>query len=184
MISREKALGEISERSEILGGYGKATKMASPAGIFGMNVFNDAAMRKFLPYSVYQKLKSVIRVGGKIDEQLAEGVAHGVKEWAISRGATHYTHWFQPMTGLTAEKHDSFIGFDNEGIPIDRFSGKNLSQGEPDASSFPSGGLRATFEARGYTIWDPTSPIFLMEHKAGATLCIPSVFLSYNGEAF
>jgi len=183
MITREKALSEIAERSESLGGYGKATKMASPAGVFGLNVFNDVAMRKFLPYSVYQRIKSVIRLGGKIDEQLAEEVSHGVKEWAISKGATHYTHWFQPMTGLTAEKHDSFISFDREGIPIDRFSGKNLSQGEPDASSFPSGGIRATFEARGYTAWDPTSPIFLMEHATGATLCIPTIFLSYTGEA-
>ncbi|MDD5066787.1 MAG: glutamine synthetase III, partial [bacterium] len=106
-----------------------------------MNSFNDKVMKEFLPFKAYEKLKTVVREGGRIDAKLAEEVAHGMKEWAISRGATHFTHWFQPMTGLTAEKHDSFLSFDDSGIAIDRFSGKNLSQGEPDASSFPSGGL-------------------------------------------
>jgi|YNPMSStandDraft_2_1061718.scaffolds.fasta_scaffold00038_35 glutamine synthetase len=149
---------------------------------FASNVFNDEAMRTYLPYKTYEKLKAIIANGGTIDDALAEEVAHGVKEWAISKGATHYTHWFQPMTGTTAEKHDSFLSFDDGGQPINRFSGKTLKQGEPDASSFPSGGLRATFEARGYTAWDPSSPIFIMEGVNGNTLCIPTVFLSYTGE--
>ncbi len=183
MNSREDAIKEIVEKNSLKYRYGETVKGISPADIFGQNVFNDTAMRKFLPYSAYQKLKNIIKSGGKIDDQLAEEVAHGVKEWAISKGATHFTHWFQPMTGLTAEKHDSFFSFDKEGMPINRFSGKNLSQGEPDASSFPSGGIRATFEARGYTAWDPTSPIFLIENATGATLCVPTIFLSYTGEA-
>ncbi|MCX7881941.1 MAG: glutamine synthetase III [Brevinematales bacterium] len=149
---------------------------------FGCNVFNDEAMRTYLPYKTYSRLKAIIASGDPIDDALAEEVAHGVKEWALSKGATHYTHWFQPMTGTTAEKHDSFLDFDADGKPISRFSGKALKQGEPDASSFPSGGLRATFEARGYTAWDPSSPIFIMEGVNGNTLCIPTVFFSYTGE--
>lgn len=151
--------------------------------IYGENVFDESSMRKYLPYAACKKLKTIMKEGGKIDEQLAEEVAHGVKEWAVNKGVTHYTHWFQPMTGKTAEKHDSFLDFDKEGYPLARFSGKNLSQGEPDASSFPSGGIRSTFEARGYTAWDPTSPIFIMENTGGSTVCIPTVFLSYTGEA-
>jgi glutamine synthetase len=150
---------------------------------FGINCFDDNKMKKFLSGSAYRALKKIIREGGKIDNKLAEKVAEGMKRWAISRGATHFAHWFQPLTGLTAEKHDSFLSFDRKGLPIEKFSGKNLCVGEPDASSFPSGGLRTTFEARGYTIWDPTSPAFLMESLNGSILCIPSVFLSYNGEA-
>lgn len=183
MNLREEALKEVLERD-----FTKSPSHPSKVGynildVFGINVFNDEAMAKYLPYSAYQKLKKIIKEGGTIDEQLAEEVAHGVKEWAIDKGATHYTHWFQPMTGLTAEKHDSFLSFDSKGKPISRFSGKNLRQGEPDASSFPSGGIRATFEARGYTAWDPTSPIFIVENINGATLCIPTIFLSYTGEA-
>ncbi len=182
MKSREEALKEITSRNFTKDSF-SSTQGYNILDVFGSNVFNDAAMEKYLPYSAYQKLKKIIKEGGVIDEQLAEEVAHGVKEWAIDRGATHYTHWFQPMTGLTAEKHDSFLSFDNKGTPINRFSGKNLRQGEPDASSFPSGGIRATFEARGYTAWDPTSPIFIVESINGATLCIPTIFLSYTGEA-
>jgi len=151
---------------------------------YGENSFNDVAMKEFLPYKAYKELRNLIKKGGqKINSDLAEEVAHGMKEWALTKGATHFTHWFQPMTGLTAEKHDSFLDFDSKGESITRFSGKNLSQGEPDASSFPSGGIRATFEARGYTAWDPTSPAFIIEGVNGATLCIPTVFLSYTGEA-
>ena len=150
---------------------------------FGLHVFNEQAMKKHLPYKASLRLAEIIRSGGRIDEPLAEEVAHGVKEWAIANGATHYCHWFQPMTGATAEKHDSLLSYDAKGQPITRFSGKHLIQGEPDASSFPSGGIRATFEARGYTAWDPTSPIFLAESGGGATVCIPTIFLSYTGEA-
>jgi glutamine synthetase len=183
MNSRESALREILQRDFKKSIEDKSKLSNGIVEIFGVNVFNDANMVKYLPYNAYKKLKKIINEGGIIDEQLAEEVAHGAKEWAIDRGATHFTHWFQPMTGLTAEKHDSFLGFDKNGIPIHRFSGKNLRQGEPDASSFPSGGLRATFEARGYTAWDPTSPIFIVENANGATLCIPTIFLSYTGEA-
>jgi glutamine synthetase len=183
MNSRESALREILQRDFKKSIEDKSKLSNGIVEIFGVNVFNDANMVKYLPYNAYKKLKKIINEGGIIDEQLAEEVAHGVKEWAIYRGATHFTHWFQPMTGLTAEKHDSFLAFDKNGIPIHRFSGKNLRQGEPDASSFPSGGLRATFEARGYTAWDPTSPIFIVENTNGATLCIPTIFLSYTGEA-
>ncbi|HAM38301.1 MAG TPA: glutamine synthetase type III [Elusimicrobia bacterium] len=151
--------------------------------IFGMNSFNDEAMKKYLPYKTYEALKKIVKEGGRVEPTLAEEVAQGLKEWAIDRGATHFTHWFHPMTGLTAEKHDSFLSFSKDGKVIERFSGNNLIQGEPDASSFPSGGLRSTFEARGYTAWDPTSPAFLSEGVNGTTLCIPCVFLSYTGQA-
>ncbi len=149
---------------------------------YGENVFNDEAMRRYLPYRVYERLQKIIETGEPIDDATAEGVAHGMKEWARDNGVTYYTHWFQPLTGLTAEKHDSFLSFDSIGKPIERFSASNLKQGEPDASSFPSGGLRSTFEARGYTAWDPTSPAFIVENANGKTLCIPTIFLSYTGD--
>lgn len=152
--------------------------------IFGKNVFNDSAMREKLPKSVYKKLKQTIEDGAELDPSIADVVAHGMKDWAIERGATHYSHWFQPMTGVTAEKHDSFISAPtSDGRVIMEFSGKELIKGEPDASSFPSGGLRATFEARGYTTWDCTSPAFLREDNLGVTLYIPTAFCSYRGEA-
>ncbi|MCX8059188.1 MAG: glutamine synthetase III [Spirochaetes bacterium] len=151
--------------------------------IYQYNVFNDEKMRKFLPYNAYKRFKEIIKKGEKVDEILADEIAHGVKEWAISRGVTHFAHWFQPMTGLTAEKHESFLNIERDGTPINRFSGKNLIKSEPDASSFPSGGIRSTFEARGYTIWDTSSPMFIMENEKGGTLCIPSIFLSYNGDS-
>ena len=154
------------------------------ADIFGENVFNDATMQERLPKKTYQKLKETIRQGRELDIETADVVAHEMKEWAIEKGATHYTHWFQPLTGVTAEKHDSFISAPKEnGKILMSFSGKELIKGEPDASSFPSGGLRATFEARGYTAWDPTSPAFVRQDAAGATLCIPTAFCSYTGEA-
>ncbi|HAX61533.1 MAG TPA: glutamine synthetase type III [Elusimicrobia bacterium] len=151
--------------------------------IYGLNSFNDEAMKKHLPGKIYEALKKIIKEGGRVEPALAQVVAQGMKEWAISRGATHFTHWFHPMTGLTAEKHDSFLNFSKDGKVIEKFSGSNLIQGEPDASSFPSGGLRSTFEARGYTAWDPTSPAFLVEAVNGTTLCIPCIFLSYTGDA-
>ena len=146
---------------------------------FGINVFGDAVMKERLPENVYNELKTAISQGKSIDRKIADIVANAMKEWAIEKGATHYTHWFQPMTGITAEKHDSFIVPDGRGNIIMEFSGKELIKGESDASSFPSGGLRATFEARGYTAWDPSSYAFVKDN----TLCIPTAFCSYNGEA-
>ena len=154
------------------------------AEIFGKNVFNDTAMKERLPKSVYKKLKQTIEDGAELDPSIADVVAHAMKDWAIERGATHYSHWFQPLTGVTAEKHDAFISVpDAAGRVIMEFSGKELIKGEPDASSFPSGGLRSTFEARGYTTWDCTSPAFLREDTWGVTLYIPTAFCSYRGEA-
>lgn len=154
------------------------------AEIFGEDVFNDTVMQSRLPKKVYKDLKRMIQEGQELDLATADVIAHEMKEWAIEKGATHYTHWFQPLTGVTAEKHDSFISAPMEnGKVLMNFSGKELIKGEPDASSFPSGGLRATFEARGYTAWDCTSPAFVRHDAAGATLCIPTAFCSYTGEA-
>lgn len=154
------------------------------ADIFGEDVFNDTVMQERLPKKVYKDLKRTIEEGKELDLATADVIAHEMKEWAIEKGATHYTHWFQPLTGVTAEKHDSFISAPLEsGKVLMSFSGKELIKGEPDASSFPSGGLRATFEARGYTAWDCTSPAFVRHDAAGATLCIPTAFCSYTGEA-
>lgn len=151
--------------------------------VFGENVFSPAEQRKRLPKSVYKQLQSTLENGEALDSSLADAVALAMKEWALEKGATHYAHWFQPLTGSTAEKHDSFYGPDGDGTAIAEFSGKELIQGEPDASSFPTGGLRATFEARGYTAWDPTSPAFILENPNGALLCIPTAFASWTGEA-
>ncbi|ROR25323.1 glutamine synthetase [Mobilisporobacter senegalensis] len=159
------------------------TEKISVTDIFGMNVFNDTTMVERLPKKVYAALKKTIEKGEDLDPAIADVVANAMKDWAIERGATHFTHWFQPMTGVTAEKHDSFINPTSGGKILMEFSGKELIKGEPDASSFPSGGLRATFEARGYTAWDCTSPAFLREDAAGVTLCIPTAFCSYTGEA-
>ena len=154
------------------------------AKIFGEDVFNDTVMQERLPKKVYKDLKKTIEEGKELDLATADVIAHEMKEWAIEKGATHYTHWFQPLTGVTAEKHDSFISAPlPNGKVLMSFSGKELIKGEPDASSFPSGGLRATFEARGYTAWDCTSPAFVRHDAAGATLCIPTAFCSYKGEA-
>ena len=154
------------------------------AKIFGEDVFNDIVMQERLPKKVYKDLKKTIEEGKELDLATADVIAHEMKEWAIEKGATHYTHWFQPLTGVTAEKHDSFISAPlPNGKVLMSFSGKELIKGEPDASSFPSGGLRATFEARGYTAWDCTSPAFVRHDAAGATLCIPTAFCSYKGEA-
>ena len=149
--------------------------------IYGENVFSLKVMRNYLSEAAYKSLSTTIRTGGILDPNIADEVADAMKTWAISKGATHFTHWFQPLTGLTAEKHDSFISPDGEGGVIIKFSGKELTQGEPDASSFPSGGLRPTFEARGYTGWDPTSPAFIKEGPTAATLCIPTYFIGWHG---
>ena len=135
--------------------------MSTVAEIFGSMVFNDSAMRKYLPEDIFQQVQRSINEGKRLSREAAEVVANAMKDWAMEKGATHYSHWFQPMTGITAEKHDSFISPAGAGKVIMEFSGKELIQGEPDASSFPSGGLRATFEARGYTAWDPTSYAFI-----------------------
>lgn len=160
------------------------SEILNASDIFGKNVFNEKVMRQRLPKDVFKKLKQTIEDGAELDPSIAGVVAHAMKEWAIDHGATHFTHWFQPLTGVTAEKHDAFISAPTpEGKVILEFSGKELIKGEPDASSFPSGGLRATFEARGYTSWDCTSPAFLREDSCGVTLCIPTAFYSYKGEA-
>lgn len=152
--------------------------------VFGENVFTMRKMRERLPQNVYKAVKNVVEHGGELSRADADIVAKAMKDWAVEKGATHYTHWFQPLTGITAEKHDSFITHpDEDGRMLMEFSGKELIKGEPDASSFPSGGLRATFEARGYTVWDITSPAFLKESGAGITLCVPTAFCSYTGEA-
>jgi len=150
-----------------------------PAEFFGKYVFNREKMYKYLPKDVYEKLTDVIDNGARLDRSIANAVAEGIKTWAMENGVTHYTHWFQPLTEGTAEKHDAFVEHDGKGGMVEEFSGKLLVQQEPDASSFPSGGIRNTFEARGYSAWDPTSPVFIMDD----TLCIPTVFISYTGEA-
>ena len=161
-----------------------STEVINVAEIFGENVFNDTVMQARLPKKVYKNLRKTIEEGKDLDLETADVIAHEMKEWAIEKGATHYTHWFLPLTGVTAEKHDSFISAPlPSGKVLMSFSGKELIKGEPDASSFPSGGLRATFEARGYTAWDCTSPAFVRQDAGGATLCIPTAFCSYTGEA-
>ncbi len=162
---------------------GKSESTAKITGIFGSNVFTLKTAREFLSDEAFKSLQSSIKTSQKIDRVMANQIANGVRAWAESKGVTHYTHWFQPLTGSTAEKHDSFFTLKSDGTPIEQFEGDSLVQQEPDASSFPSGGLRATFEARGYTAWDPASPAFIMEIGQGKTLCIPTIFVSYTGES-
>ena len=150
---------------------------------FGMHTFDLHRMKEKLPKEVFTKLSQTIETGKKLDSEIAKPVAEAIKEWALERGVTHFCHWFQPQTGSTAEKHDAFLTFDSENRPIEKFSGSQLIQSEPDASSFPSGGMRTTFEARGYTAWDPSSPVFIMDTAGCKTLCVPSVFISYHGDA-
>ncbi|MCG3175820.1 MAG: Glutamine synthetase [Candidatus Omnitrophica bacterium] len=184
-------MAAIQEYAKIVGTNGdsahknKPSKDAgNPTKVFGSNVFNDRTMKERLPKDTYRALRETIESGKPLTLEVANVVANAMKDWAIEKGATHYTHWFQPLTGRTAEKHDSFISPTSDGGVVMEFSGKQLIQGEPDASSFPSGGLRATFEARGYTAWDCTSPAFLKEDGQGnVTLCIPTAFCSYTGEA-
>jgi glutamine synthetase len=172
---RFQALKEASNRTSI-----KFEETNKKSTIFGSNVFNDKAMKQFLTSDAYKAVKDAVQFGTKIDRKLADYIAMGMKEWALTKGVTHYTHWFQPLTGTTAEKHDAFFETSYDGSdPVEKFGGAQLVQQEPDASSFPNGGIRNTFEARGYTAWDPTSPAFIY----GTTLCIPTVFISYTGEA-
>ena len=179
-IRQQNVLAAQWTPDEILG----APDLTAPDNqIFGRNVFSPAVQRQRLPKEVYKQLSQTLARGEALDTSLADSVALAMKEWALEKGATHYTHVFQPLTGLTAEKHDSFFGPTGEGTALAAFSGKELIQAEPDASSFPTGGLRATFEARGYTAWDPTSPAFLLENPNGALLCIPTAFVSWTGEA-
>ena len=172
---RFQALKEASGRKPV-----KFEESGRKSTIFGSNVFNDKAMKQFLTSDAYKGVKDAVQYGTKIDRKLADYIAMGMKEWSLSKGVTHYTHWFQPLTGSTAEKHDAFFETSYDGSdPLEKFGGGQLVQQEPDASSFPNGGIRNTFEARGYTAWDPTSPAFIF----GTTLCIPTVFISYTGEA-
>ena len=172
---RFEAVSEASKRKPV-----EVTAPSErPSEFFGKKVFNRQKMYKYLPADVYEKLIDVIDNGARLDRNIANAVAKGIKQWADENGVTHYTHWFQPLTEGTAEKHDAFIEHDGKGGMIEEFSGKLLVQQEPDASSFPSGGIRSTFEARGYSAWDPTSPVFIIDD----TLCIPTVFISYTGEA-
>ncbi|HNP34091.1 MAG TPA: glutamine synthetase III [Flavobacterium sp.] len=172
---RFQALKNASGRKPV-----KFEEAGKKSDLFGSNVFNDKAMKQFLTSDAYKGVKDAVQHGTKIDRKLADYIAMGMKEWAVSKGVTHYTHWFQPLTGATAEKHDAFFETSYDGSdPVEKFGGGQLVQQEPDASSFPNGGIRNTFEARGYTAWDPTSPAFIF----GTTLCIPTVFISYTGEA-
>jgi glutamine synthetase len=180
MNPREQALRDIAARRLH---PGNPAENQPTSEYFGVNTFNVHAMREKLPSAVFAKIVETVRLGKKLDSDIAPVVAHSIKEWALARGATHFCHWFQPMTGLTAEKHDAFLSFDENMQPLESFSGEQLIQSEPDASSFPSGGLRATWEARGYTAWNPSSPVFIFESAGTRTLCIPSVFIGYHGEA-
>src|SRR5437763_3605479 len=165
------------------GALGQADLTQPNANVFGENVFSVAVQRQRLPKAAFRQLEAAIAKGVPLEPELADQVASAMREWALERGATPFTHWFQPLTGSTAEKHDSFFAPTGDGNAIAEFSGKELIQGEPDASSFPTGGIRATFEARGYTAWDPTSPAFILENPNGALLCIPTAFASWTGEA-
>ncbi len=177
---RKQAIASIAAESVEKELTSKGTDITE---LYGDDVLSLRIIRKYLPGDVFEKLEMTVKEGVNLDPSIADDVAQAMKEWALSKGASHYTHWFQPLTGSTAEKHDSFIEVDSEEGIVLKFSGKNLIVGEPDASSFPSGGLRSTFEARGYTAWDPTSPAFIKRGKNGATLCIPTAFCSYTGEA-
>lgn len=184
LTPRAHVLREITQKALRTPEAYRDADVAQPTpSYFGINTFGARQMREKLPKATYAKLVAAVRLGKKLDVEIAPVVAQVIKEWAASRGATHFTHWFQPQTGLTAEKHDAFLTFDENKLPIEQFSGEQLIQSEPDASSFPSGGLRATWEARGYTAWNPASPVFIYEGGGTKTLCIPSVFIGYNGEA-
>jgi glutamine synthetase len=182
--SRVAAMREVTQRPVRITVRPEENGILQPTSAwFGMNTLGLRQMRAKMPKDVYKKLAAAIRLGKKLDSEIAPVVAQVIKEWAMSRGVTHFTHWFQPQTGLTAEKHDAFLSFDEHKLPIESFTGEQLIQSEPDASSFPSGGLRATWEARGYTAWNPASPVFISETGGVKYLCIPSVFIGYNGEA-
>ena len=184
LTPRKALLSEITTREpRVAPGFNEDGIPGPTSQYFGINTLGVRQLRDKLPREVFASLLGSIRQGKKLDTAIAPVVAQVIKEWAISRGVTHFTHWFQPQTGLTAEKHDAFFAFDDDRQPMESFSGEQLIQSEPDASSFPSGGLRATWEARGYTAWNPASPVFIVESTGARTLCIPSVFIGYNGEA-
>ena len=170
------------EKTDSVGGRKARPKIDGGSAEYGEDVFSERAIRAFLPKGVASKLLATMREGKPLDPSIADAVADGMKDWAVGKGATHFTHWFQPLTGGTAEKHDAFLEPSGPAEAVQRFSGRNLIGGETDASSFPSGGLRSTFEARGYTAWDPTSPAFIKRHENGATLCIPTAFCSFTGD--
>src|SRR5580765_4832918 len=180
---RKAVIHQITERDPKMSpAVNDKTATQRTSEYFGSATFGVRQMRDKLPRDTYAKLLDAVRHGKKLDVDIAPRVAQAIREWAIGHGATHFTHWFQPQTGLTAEKHDAFLSFD-DGQPMEAFGASQLIQSEPDASSFPSGGLRATWEARGYTAWNPASPVFIAEWAGVKTLCIPSVFVGYNGEA-
>jgi len=178
---RQAIIKAIAETTTVGGKIDYTSKAVKE--VYGEHVFNERVQRERLPKGVFKTLQKTIKAGQELDPAIADAVAVAMKDWAIEHGATHFCHWFQPMTGQTAEKHDSFISPTPEGGALAEFSGKELVRGEPDASSFPSGGLRATFEARGYTAWDPSSPAFILDNPNGATLVIPTMFVSWTGEA-
>ena len=180
-IARLNAIEAVTNYSVEAPGWDCAKE--PPCRVFGQNVFGDAEMKARLPEAAYKAVRKTIDGGAPFDASVADEVAKAMKEWAMERGASHYAHVFYPLTGLTAEKHDAFLKPDGKGGAISEFSGKQLIVGESDASSFPSGGIRATFEARGYTAWDATSPAYLLENPNGLTLCIPTAFCSWTGEA-
>ena len=171
---RSRALEQTLNRQ-----INRVEEQGQRSAAFGSDVFNDQAMKQYLTKEAHQAVKNAIKDGRPIDRKMADQIANSMKNWALSKGVTHYTHWFQPLTGGTAEKHDAFFEMMPDGTAMEKFDGNELAQQEPDASSFPSGGIRNTFEARGYTAWDPTSPAFIY----GTTLCIPTIFVAYTGEA-
>ncbi|MBP7185015.1 MAG: glutamine synthetase III [Saprospiraceae bacterium] len=181
-FSRFNAIEIIQNRTEFDFEYRDLPTERIPS-FYGKNVFNDAAMKKYMPEAAYLSVKAAIQSGSKLTKEVAQTVADAMKNWALENGATHFAHWFQPLTGRTAEKHDSFFTIKADGTAIEEFQGSALAQQEPDGSSFPGGGLRSTFEARGYTAWDPSSPAFIYETGEGKTLCIPTIFVTYSGEA-
>src|SRR3954462_13789690 len=184
MPARTRQPSVTAAQWSVNGGALGAVDLTQPgANVFGANVFSEAVQRQRLPKDIFKRLQRAIETGEGLGGPPAGAAAAAMKDWAMEHGATHFTHWFQPLTGLTAEKHDSFYAPQGDGTAIAEFSGKELIQGEPDASSFPTGGIRATFEARGYTAWDPTSPAFILENPNGALLCIPTAFASWTGEA-
>ena len=180
MSLRFAAVEHVNQHNQQKIGHYSHNKISA---IFGSHVFNTAAQRQYLSDDAFKSLQNSVKAGEKIDRKIGDEIAAGMKLWAQERGATHYSHWFQPLTGTTAEKHDSFFTIKSDGTPLETFDSNSLIQQEPDASSFPNGGIRATFEARGYTAWDPASPAFIMETGEGKTLCIPTIFIAYNGES-
>jgi glutamine synthetase len=178
--TRFSAVQEMVQTNEVKIGHYQGKRITD---IFNSNVFVGKVIREYLSDEAYKSLQNSIKNGVKIERKVADQIASGMRNWAESKGVTHYTHWFQPLTGTTAEKHDSFFTIKGDGTAIETFDGDALIQQEPDASSFPNGGIRATFEARGYTAWDPSSPAFIMETGHGKTLCIPTIFIAYNGES-